>query len=1530
MIVTLITKRNIQSFSLPAKATGQYWLYQQEDGGRRELISIEGNSEGWLLKSNRSVFVVDQEQRRLGSVMLAPLSVYNLNDENGEFYYLFTEPVTEERQVFKKYLIVGNVNITIGRDGQNALVLDNRFVSSRHAVLQYSDGNWSIEDLGAGNGTFVNGKRVRSATLAVGDCIYIMGFKIVIGKCFIALNNPDYRVSIHTVSLQEFVPQRIEQGGEDYELPPQEYFYRSPRFKRDVEVAQFRLDSPPQRNDREELPLMLMLGPSVTMGMASMSTAIFAISNAMSTGGNIKTAAPSVVMSMSMVLGTVMWPVISKKYERKRSRKREKKRQEKYREYLDKMAVRIDRECRNQEEILRENAVSLEECVSRILNIQSNLWERGAGQKDFLQLRVGVGSQPLLAEISYGERKFTVEEDNLQEELYMLCETEKMLNHVPMTLSVYEDYISGVVGERRRVLEFAKGLIFQIAALYSYDEVKMVFLCEEEGFDFVKWLPHAWSNDRDIRFVATSPAEVKTVSAYIEKELEIRDGIKDEELKYLTPYYIIFSMSKNLARRAEMLKQIYAKKENKNISVISFYDALKNLPKECTMVVDLGEKSGTLFDKNDIGGKRVSFSPDIFLQKSPEDLGVRLANISLDVLEEGKKLPGMITFLQMFGVGKIEHLNALTRWQENDPTQSLETEIGVDAMGEKFMLDLHEKFHGPHGLVAGMTGSGKSEFIMTYILSLAVNYHPLEVAFILIDYKGGGMAKSFEKLPHTAGIITNLDGAGIKRSLISIESELKRRQEIFARTSKEMNVSNIDIYKYQKLRREGKVSEPLQHLFIISDEFAELKTQQPEFMEQLVSAARIGRSLGVHLILATQKPSGVVDDQIWSNSKFRICLKVQERADSMDMLKRPDAAELKETGRFYLQVGYNELFEIGQSAWAGATYYPSDSVLLEKDDSVAIVNRTGQVIWEQKPDRRGSLAEGQGKQMDGITKYLGSIAREEGIRVRPLWLEPIPAVIYMADLKKKYRKEQGEIRELNPMLGEYDNPRHQRQCPLRLPISREGNAIVYGAAGSGKTTLINALVYSLITDYTPAEVNLYIMDFASETLTAFRDAPHVGEVLLPHEEEKVGNLFRFLHREMARRKKVFADFGGDFASYAQVAREQGEAREAFPAIVVVISNYTAFGENYEAQEDLLPFFTREGTKYGIYFVITALGVNGVRFRIQQNFKQFLVLQLNDETDYSSVVGRTGGMVPSPYKGRGLVKRGEIYEFQIAHLTEDPIPYAFLQNVSRRIRGQWNGVTAARIPILPKVVDEEFLSEHLDGERKFLLPVGVEKNSLEVYRMAFDERYIHMVLSEGAAYQNFLCALGDMMCGRAGLDVTVLDAGEAAHPNCAQVHYHGGASACEAEVAILFEELVYRNNTYKDAQEQGAELPTYPWKVFIVQSLAGLQSVLSKEGKEKMGLILERGCVEYQLLFILGDEEKNVSSYAYESWYKQHVSKGDGIWVGDGFADQYQMKPERMTSRMREELPPAFGVALRKGKAAQVKLLGMGDEEEEDG
>lgn len=1517
MIVTTICKECINTISLPEKVKGQYWLYETSENTDKYLVSIEGVNDEWILKSTRDVKILDSNNNSLKNTVINPLSIYVLGKKNGEKVFVFTEPITEDRQIFTKYLVKDDIDLTIGRSEQNDICFVNKVVSSKHALLTHRNGKWFIQDTNSTNGTFVNEKRVVKSELNVGDTVFVMGLKIVIGKNVIAFNNPDGKVSLSD-KLKKFVNQTVLPVDDDdeYNLGKTEYFYRSPRFKRDVETVTFRIDSPPTSPITEEMPWMLVMGSSMAMGIMSLVTLISAIASF-----NIT----SMVMGASMLIGTVLLPSLTKKYEKKHKEKKEALRQKKYREYLDKITVQINEACQLQEEILNENNITIKECENRIKDTQRNLWERGFGQNDFLKIRVGNGEGVLDAEITYSERKFTIEDDNLQEELYTLCEKEKPLHNIPITYSLYDNYVSGVIGERKQIIEFAKGLIIQLAALYSYDEVKFVFLYDKEessDFGFVKWLPHVWSDDKKFRFISTNSNEIKEISAYLEKEIEARTQINENEMEDITPYYIIFSMSKTLASRSEMIKKVLTQKENIHMSIITFYDELKSLPKECSMVVELAANSGRLFDKNDISGKSIAFTPDINLSQDPCELSVILANTSLDNVATNFKLPGMITFMELFGVGKVEHLNALTRWRENDPTKSLQAAVGVDTYGETFMLDLHEKFHGPHGLVAGMTGSGKSEFIITYILSLAVNYHPEEVAFILIDYKGGGMAKSFEKLPHTAGIITNLDGSAIKRSLVSIESELKRRQAIFAEASKKVGVSNIDIYKYQKLYREGTVSEPLQHLFIISDEFAELKTQQPEFMTQLVSAARIGRSLGVHLILATQKPSGVVDDQIWSNSKFRVCLKVQERADSMDMLKRPDAAELTDTGRFYLQVGYNELFELGQSAWSGASYYPSDRVVKEKDNSVVVIDTNGHAIKQVKIDIKRSLVKNAKKQLDVITEYLRGIAEDEGIRIKPLWLEPIPELILLNQIKQKYNVTSEKF-VLNPVIGEYDDPAHQQQCVLRLPLSNEGNTVIYGVAGSGKTTFLNAMIYSLIEEHTPDEVNIYILDFASETLRAFAKAPHVGDVILSYEAEKVSNLFKMLQTEIEKRKKMFADYGGDYSSYIK------SSGKTLPSIVVAINNFAAFTEVYEEKEEAISYLSREGTKYGVYFVLTALGTGAVRFRLLQNFKQLLVLQLNDETDYSSVVGKTDGLFPSKNKGRGLVKLDELYEFQLASLTKSELPFAFIQETCKELSEKWEGSTARKVPILPDKVNVEFLSEYVDANKKLNIPVGVEKNSLNVHYYPFHYAYINMIMSAGIEYQEFVSDLITLLGNSTELNGIVFDMPKVIRESSGSFNVYATAKDCENQIAKLFDLVLYRNNTYKEAVENGEKAEEFEHLFVIINSLSMLRSALSDQGKEKLALILEKGSLEYNITIVIAEQAKNISSVSFEKWYKANVSPSDGLWIGNGITEQYQMKANKTTSEMHEDITPEFGYSLIKGKCIKLKLLNNSAEEENE-
>lgn len=273
-------------------------------------------------------------------------------------------------------------------------------------------------------------------------------------------------------------------------------------------------------------------------------------------------------------------------------------------------------------------------------------------------------------------------------------------------------------------------------------------------------------------------------------------------------------------------------------------------------------------------------------------------------------IPETVSFLELFHAKEVKEIGIQQRWLTSESSKSLSVPIGYKGKDDIVYLNLHEKAHGPHGLLAGTTGSGKSEFLQTYILSLAVHFHPHEAAFLLIDYKGGGMAQPFRNIPHLLGTITNIEGSKnfSMRALASIKSELKKRQRLFD----QYQVNHIN--DYTKLYKQGKAEVAMPHLFLISDEFAELKSEEPDFIRELVSAARIGRSLGVHLILATQKPGGIIDDQIWSNSRFKVALKVQDATDSKEILKNSDAANITVTGRGYLQVGNNEVYELFQSA----------------------------------------------------------------------------------------------------------------------------------------------------------------------------------------------------------------------------------------------------------------------------------------------------------------------------------------------------------------------------------------------------------------------------------------------------------------------------------------------------------------------------------------------------------------------------------------------------------------------------------------
>lgn len=1225
---------------LPNRLEGKYSFSQFPGGPALSFVSIQAVNSRWCAVCSGSAFFQEESIDHLGHVVsvnrgqLIPLTdrqIYQINNE-GNIFTLYSENANAECNVFHAYTIDNGESIRIGRLDTNDICIHSKFryVSRRHAIFCWEKDGLHVVDWESRNGVFLNNIAIKNERVRIGDVIFIMGLKIVIGAGFIAMNDGNHRIKACSEKVHRITPAICKEKSYLVAPSPTEQqpklFNRTPRRRNALTPKKTVIEAPPMAISGNGLPLLLRMGSSAVMGGSA------------ALAGNY-----------TMLLSSVLFPFLSQKYTEKEKKEYEERRHTKYSAYLDGKKREIECERAREEQILKSNYPEIAKFLDYATQNRSHLWERRPVDDDFLALRLGSGEQLMLGELEYPEQKFNLEHDDLEEQMYSMAEAKYVLKGVPVLLNTIKYNVIGLVGNKKNKIPFLRRLIAQIAVLHSYDEVKIVLLLEPtdlQEIEFASFLPHVWNDEKSIRFIASTPGEAGTIGEYIKNSIE--DSLSKPVTPGATlnnrPYFFIISTNKRIFDNMEVLKDILRHDTNCGVSILA---AMEDLPKECSIQVEIDNRNeGKLVYLRDVEKNDIRFSIDNCPDESIEHSMKAVANTNLRLLSSAFSLPKSYTFLEMFGVGRVEHLNVSKRWQDNNPVFSLSVPVGVSTDGTPFYLDLHQKFQGPHGLVAGMTGSGKSEFLVTYILSLAVNFHPDEVAFVLIDYKGGGLAGAFDDkargihLPHLVATITNLDGSTIQRSLVSIESELKRRQHVLNEARSLSDEGTIDIYSYQRMYRNRIVTDPMPHLFIICDEFAELKQQQPEFMEQLISIARIGRSLGVHLILATQKPAGVVNEQIRSNTKFRICLKVQDKADSMDMLERPEAASLRETGRFYLQVGYNELFALGQSAWSGAKYQPQDEVVVQKDESVQFIDGAGQSVLTIKPEQQKK--EDSGSQLVEIVRMLTALAAEQKIRPRSLWKPALPKEIDFAQLKVIPGND-AQDRHVVAKIGLVDDPQRQEQFPLQIDFNSCGNLLVIGDAGSGKTTLLHTIVRQMIQRYSPDEFQFYALDYSSRMLKHYKDLPHCGGVLLEDDATLLPHFFKLIRKITTERKKLFSALGMD--DFTAVSHYQH-----LPLILVIIDNLSGLSSSKEGEQISysLSSYLKDGPKFGIKFIITESHINGVPSKMKLELNDRLSLHMKDKYEYGDVLNTRVEYCPPESPGRGLCVVDErSLEFQAA-------------------------------------------------------------------------------------------------------------------------------------------------------------------------------------------------------------------------------------------------------------------------------------------
>lgn len=1276
----LLEKNGLMSeLWLPITIGGKY-VFSAANG---QIAIVSGSDHFWIatISGNGFFFDVDGTQKKemiLSNSMLLPSVVA------GRKYSLYFEETNTSSNTYIPFYCERNVDIVIGRATDSDICYSNDYVTRHHAFIRWNGDKWTIKNNNSTNGVYVNGQDIVNCDLSLGDNIYIMGLNIIVGAGFISMNQVNDKISILSPKVRPICNDNdVEYADCSADISPI-YYDRKPRKKYKLDSRSIEIDMPPAPISKNKIPLFLRLGSSAVMG----GQAIFS--------GNYLSALTSMV-----------FPSLTQGLTEKERKDYETKRVERYRQYLKSKANEIDTEIRFEEIFLRDQFPDFRDTLSAANN-RSRLWDRRKIDDDFLTVRIGNGTIPMFADKQYAPKKFELEPDFLLDEMYELTEKASLLHDVPITVSLKEDYVLGITGTICKTLKLIIQMIASLAVTHSYDELKIVILAPpetREALEIFKYLPHLWDNEKSIRFFATNSTDTQAVVKYLSNiwnsnREKSGNSLKTELKKQAA--YVIFALDKVLFDCSEFFRDLLFNDTYCGFSVVA---AFNNVPKECSKLIDL-RSNNLLVDLSRPDIEDRAFSIDDYENALLIRSISQLSKTKLRIENESEfVLPNSYSFLEMYGVGKVEHLNPLARWSENNPVMSLSVPIGVGTDGNLFTLDLHEKRQGPHGLVAGMTGSGKSEFLITYILSLAVNFSPDEVAFILIDYKGGGLADAFVNsdkgihLPHVVATITNLDGASIQRSLVSIQSELNHRQKVFKKAKSDTNEGTMDIYDYQRLYRNKKVSEPMPHLFIISDEFAELKKQQPEFMDALISAARIGRSLGIHLILATQKPGGVVNDQIWSNTKFRACLRVQDRSDSMEMLKRPEAAELNTTGRFYLQVGYNEYFALGQSAWCGAGYFPQDEVIVQRDNAVEFVDEAGQVILKTTPPKKDQKAES--KQIVAIVRYLSDLSKYERIVPKNLWC---PALQKKLDYNELLMHEiPTEEQGVSALIGMVDDPENQTQFPLLLNLQSFHHMLLCGEAGSGKSTFLRTMLYSLIMRYTPEEINYYILDLSNGALSDYRATPYCGAYLTNEDETEFDRLLTMIRSMIAERKKQFDEIGVySFDAFIK--------RKKMPLVLFMIDSWMNISSFKKGQEYGLTLnsYMREAANYGIKFILTINHISETTAKIKQEVDYHIALRAKDKFDYNDILNIRGASVPPEIPGRGVCvieKRPLEYQVAVPNCTKDEHEQIIIlrEMLSKRTDEVLSYPAAARLPVIDNTLEYDTFCDTISTGR---IPLGL--------------------------------------------------------------------------------------------------------------------------------------------------------------------------------------------------------------------------------
>ena len=1133
--------------------------------------------------------------------------------------------------------------VRLGRGEEAEVRVACADVSRLHCEIEVAeDGRVTVTDLGSRNGTDVNGARLTGpARIGPDDVVCAAGrvpFRVLPAAALgpVAYLNP------------------AREAGPGGTLP----FNRAPRVATPATEEPIRLPEPPKRTKGQPLRVSTILAPLVLAGVMVLV---------------LKDAAYALIALFSPVimLGTTLEDRTRGRFSLRRGR----------REYAAGSAEARQRlAARREEQKARLHAEfpDVAELGYRAAAPGLRLWERRRGAADFLKLSAGLADLTWTPPVDRGRRNDQEPDAALAEAVTAAAR----LTQVPVSVELSEGGVLGLEGDRAAALAAARSMLCQAVTESGPADVAVAVFADEErigDWDWTKWLPHGAdprSGSSRLVAVGAEPAEVLARSLLSEYGATSAGPVgRDAESKraQMPVLLVVVDGATLLEGRPCALRDLLGGRA----AAVSGIVLTRRLPALCTEVLSVSaDGSGRL--------RRVATGEHVdevlisgMTRRRARELARALARFEDPELKaEGSGLPDRVGLLPLLELsGPLD--TALTgRWRATAESLRVRAVLGVT---ERSLFEIDLDDDGPHGLIAGTTGSGKSELLRTLIASMAVGADPEHLTFALVDYKGGGALDECARLPHVVGLVTDLDEQLGERALRCLEAELRYREHALR------GVGLSHVREYQRLRDGQRPElEPMPRLVVVIDEFATLVKALPEFVDALVSIAQRGRSLGMHLIMATQRPSGSVSDAIKNNVKLRLALRLESAGDSLDVIDSPAAAGIgsRQWGRGFYRVSANEVLPVqtalstgvtpAEAATTGVTLLPFRLTSGERaglpagEAAAASSSSTATSVDEDAPTDLTRLVEAARQASD---------AAGFGAPRRP-WPDPLPALVARWELGASARGMQTDTVGLPP-LALADDPDRQAQYPVGWDPAA-GNMLIYGVVGSGTSTALTTLALAGAAATPPDRLHLYVLDLGSGDLAPLAELPHTGAYIGPAERARQIRLIRMLRGELNARKAGGAARGRRAGAPARwlvlidnVGSLRAELEKDFAGLAVL--------------DDLERIFA-DGPAVGLYVLATGDRAGAIPSAWAALSRQKLLLRLAEPGDYAHFdVVRNA--IPAALPGRALV----VATRQVVQIA---YPGTDVAATVSEVAGRWADArrTAYPVQLLPERIEAHQLRD----------------------------------------------------------------------------------------------------------------------------------------------------------------------------------------------------------------------------------------------